>query len=63
MAFLNDVESEELRELVKSCFKEINMLKEQLSEEYKDIRTEEVVKNVLIQTESNNSALHGRINR
>ena len=32
MAFLKDVESEELRELVKSCFKEINTLKEQLND-------------------------------
>ena len=62
MAFLKDVESEELRELVKSCFKEINSLKEQLNEENKDIKTNEVVKNVLIQNESNKSDLHKRIN-
>lgn len=62
MAFLKDVESEELRELVKSCFKEINSLKEQLSEENKDIKTNEVVKNVLIQNENQNSNLAARIN-
>ena len=62
MAFLKDVESEELRELVKSCFKEINSLKEQLSEENKDIKTNEVVKNVLIQNENQNTNLTARIN-
>ena len=51
-----------MRELVKSCFKEINSLKEQLNEENKDIKTNEVVKNVLIQNESNKSDLHKRIN-
>ena len=62
MAFLKDVESEELRELVKSCFKEINSLKEQLSEENKDIKTNEAVQNVLIQNENQNSNLTARIN-
>ncbi len=62
MAFLKDVESEELRELVKSCFKEINSLKEQLNEESRDIKTNEVVKNVLIQNENQNSNLTARIN-
>ena len=62
MAFLKDVESEELRELVKSCFKEINSLKEQLNDENRDIKTNEVVKNVLIQNENQNSTLTTRIN-
>ena len=62
MAFLKDVESEEMRELVKSCFKEINSLKEQLSEENKDIKTNEAVQNVLIQNENQNSNLTARIN-
>ncbi|OED30891.1 hypothetical protein [Methanosphaera sp. WGK6] len=61
MAFLKDVESEELRELVKSCFKEINSLKEQLNDENKDIKTNEVVKNLLIQTENNSSTLQAKI--
>ena len=62
MAFLKDVESEELRELVKSCFKEINTLKEQLNDENKDIKSNKVVKNVLIQSESNNTNLQAKIN-
>ena len=62
MAFLKDVETEELRELVKSCFKEINSLKEQLNEENRDIKTNEVVKNVLIQNENQNTNLAARIN-
>ena len=61
MAFLKDVESEDLRELVKSCFKEINSLKEQLEEENKDIRSDKAVKNVLIQNENQNTNLHAKI--